>query len=563
MKKNKLKKALALFLSMMMAMSALTACGNSDAGAAEETTDSAKEDGADAAETTEAAGEETEAAEAKDDGKRTAVHVAIADDLEDLAPWGGVTKPARYIVYGNIYQHLMQAERMGSSEMVGVLAKEWTQDDEFTYTITLYDYIKDTAGNEFKASDAVFSLESWAATTTNYIDHCEVISDYVFKVVLNTSAPGTFQRTMESAWMVTEAAYNASENGMATDPVGTNPYKVTEFVSDSKIVCEKVEDHWQEEDLIMASYKPNVDVVEYDIISEATQMGMALQSGTVQVGSEMDVSQVDQLMSNDALALTQGLCQSTRPLMFCMTPESPFYDNLALRQAVCYAIDKEALAELVGLGYGWAPKTMDSYESQVGYNPEWENTPYYQYDPEKAKELLAEAGYEPGQLNLRIMSNGNGQVKSMMEIVQADLMEVGINAEIIVADSSTFGANRDGTSGVYDITYAGQDYGNNVLTLWNNLYDASIRNSGWTWAGLDDPHLQEMLQTLNTAEGFTQENIDEFYHYTADNCLYHNLFMSPELYVHDARISNVPMDCMGFLRINAATYGEDYDVYAE
>lgn len=494
--------------------------------------------------------------------KATKVSVGIADDLEDLSPWGGVTKPARYIVYGNIYQHLMQAETMGSDEMQPVLAKEWTQDDEFTYTITLYDYIKDTAGNEFKSSDAIFCLESWAATTDNYIDHCEVVDDYTFKVVLTSSAPGVFQRTMESVWMVTEAAYKDSSDGMATEPVGTSTYKVDNFVSDSKIVCTKVEDHWQKDELVMASYKANVDVIQYDIISEASQMSMALQSGQIQIGCEMEVSQLETLLTGDKLALTQGICPYSRPIMFCMTEESPFHDNLALRQAVCYAIDEAALAEIIGLGYGWAAKTMDSSNSQVGYNVEWEENPYYQYDVEKAKTLLAEAGYEPGELSLRLMSNGNGTVKLMMETIQADLLEIGINAKVEVADSATFGANRDGTSGAYDICYAGQDYGNNVLTLWNNVYDSDIRASGWTWAGYDDPTLQAMLDELNTAEGFTQENIDAFYYYVADACLYYVPVMLPEAYVHDASISDVPMDNTGYLRINAATFGADYDVYA-
>ena len=483
MKRN-FSKALALLLSVLMIVSVLAGCGDKSKGNSDE--------------------------------KRTAVNVAIADDLEDLSPWGSVTKPARYIVYGNIYQHLMQAETMGSDELKPVLAKEWTQDDEFTYTITLYDYIKDTEGNAFKASDAIFCLESWAATTDNYIDHCEEIDEYTFKLVLTSSAPGVFQRTVESVWMVTEAAYKASSDGMATNPVGTNPYKVTNFVSDAKIVCEKVEDHWQKDELIMASYKPNVDVIEYDIIAEASQMGMALQAGDIQIGCEMDVSQLDQLLENDKLALTQGICPYSRPIMFCMTPDSPFYENPALRQAVCYAINEEALAEIIGLGYGWAAKTNDSYTSQVGYNTEWEKDPYYQYDVAKAKALLADAGYEPGELSLRMMSNGNGTVKLMMETIQADLLAIGINAKVEVADSATFGANRDGFSGVYDICYAGQDYGNNVLTLWNNIYDASIRKSGCTWAGHDDPKLQEMLKELNTAEGFTQENIDAFYQAAKD-----------------------------------------------
>lgn len=498
------------------------------------------------------------------EGKRTKVTVGVADNLEDLAPWGNVTRPSRYMVYGNLYQHLMEAETMGSDKMQGVLAKEWSQEDDKTYVITLYDYIKDSAGNEFKASDAVFSLESWAEVSDTYIDSCEVVDEYTFKVKLTTAAPGSFQRTMESAWMVTQASYEASGDGMATKPIGTNPYVLSEFVSGSKIVLEKSDHYWQTDDsLTMRNYKAPVDVIEYSIISEVTQMGIALEMDTIQIGTEMDTSLLDGLLADDTLTLTQGFAAYTRGLMFCMTPESPFYNNLALRQAVCYAIDEESLADIVGMGYGWATGNINNYESEVGYNKEWEDKPYYQYDPEKAKELLKEAGYEEGELSLRIMSNTNGTVKNMLETVQANLIAVGINAEIITADSSTYGAYRDGTSGQYDISYVGCDYGSNVLTVWNLLYDSSIRESGWTWGGLDDAKLQEMLDVLNTPDGFTQENIDEFYYYTSDNCLYYVPFILPEAYVHDNRISDVVMDSSGYLRINAATFADDYDVYAE
>ncbi|MBS5521711.1 MAG: ABC transporter substrate-binding protein [Clostridiales bacterium] len=493
-------------------------------------------------------------ADAGNGADKNTLVVGINSTLDTLDPWSP-QKPSKFFVCSVLYQSLGQAAEIGSSQLEGVLMKEWTQIDTMTYDIELYDSIVDTAGNPFTSSDVAFCFEKYAETNTTYVDNIEITGDYTFTMHLNSEAPGSFERMCEYVYMVTEEAYNASGDGMAVKAVGTSPYQVREFTEGAKIVLEKADSYWQTDDLNIDDYKANVDVIEYDVLTEVTQLALAVETGTVDIAMQVEDSALGQLegIENLAITFTPDIC--SRGIMFNMTESSPFYDNLALRQAVCYAIDKESVALACTYGYGSPSAAAYGTASQVGYNSEWENNTY-SYDVEKAKELLAEAGYKEGELNIRLLSNQNAAVKSMWEVIQANLAEIGINAEIILADGSSYGAWRDATSGQYDIAYCGQDYGNYVTITWDTLYNADLRESGLTWFGLDDPKVQEQIHLLETADGFTQENIDAFYDYTTKNCYYYQIFNMDNAIVYNTdRVSGVEeaVNFNGYVQVNAVT----------
>lgn len=281
-------------------------------------------------------------------------------------------------------------------------------------------------------------------------------------------------------------------------------------------------------------------------------MALAVEQGTIDFAQYVDHSMLDEVASYDDLELAMVPSTEDRGIMLCMTEDSPFYDNLALRQAVFYAIDNEAVAEACGYGYGSASNvTCGSPEVTIGYSKDWETSPYA-YDPDKARELLAEAGYGDMECHLRLLCNSNKTLTNMWQIIQANLLEVGIDAEMVVVEGTTYGAYRDGTSGQYEICYAGPGNGGYVTSdLWNTLFNRNNNESGRTWAGLLDDKLQGLYDAIAAPDGYTQENLDAFYNYITDEALYYRIFDLPEYAAYNTeKVSGYFLDWNRFVRAN-------------
>lgn len=536
-----MKRFLATLLACSMLFS-LTACGGGAAGTATST----------AAQST---------ATAVASGK-TLIKIGIDSTLDSLDPWG-VAKPSKSFIVGTLYQPLAIAAEVGSDEIVGVLAKSWEKLDDYTYQVTLYDNIKDTQGNPFTASDAIFSFNKYAEVNSSNVKSMEKLDDQTFTMTLDTAVPGMFQTLAQDVYMTTEAGYNAAGDGLSATSCGTSPYKLSQFVSGSKVVLEKNDTYWQTDAVLNhPSYKANVDVIEFDILTEVTQMGLALEQGDIQMGLWVNNSLLGNLETHENLELYSAPCTESRGIMFNMTESSPFYNNLKLREAVCYAIDNEAIVEACSYGYGEVSKgIIGSADCTVGYNTAWDNYPY-QYDPEKAKTLLSEAGYKPGELSVRLLSNNNAVIKTLWEVVQANLMAIGINASLDIYDGSTYGSYRDGTSGMYELAYCGAQMGGDVTKCWDTVFNANNRDSGRTWFGLKDTKLQSMYDALTQPNGFTTANIEEFHSYVQDNLLYYQILDLPTFVVFDnTKVTAVHNDNRNFMAFGATELAADYNLF--
>jgi ABC-type transport system substrate-binding protein len=292
------------------------------------------------------------------------------------------------------------------------------------------DAIKDTAGNSFTAQDAIFSFKKYGESNPSTIVSMNKEDDYTFTIKLGSADPAAFMVLAQECLMVTEKGFNASGNGLATSSCCTSHYKLREFVSGSHVTLEKTDSYWQSGALNHPSYAANVDVIEYDILTEVTQLGLALENGSVQMALWVDGSLLANLKTRNNLAFFAAPCTESRGIMFNMTEKSPFYNNLALRHAVCYAIDNEAVVDAATYGYGTVSKAiMNSQVVSLGFNASW-NTYPYKYNVEKARELLAKAGYKPGQLTIRLLCNNNPVLSTLWEVIQAQLIAAGINAAL-------------------------------------------------------------------------------------------------------------------------------------
>ena len=220
-----MKKSIAMVLAGVMAFS-MTACG----GGGNTTTAAAGGSGTTAAGSTAAAG----GSEAGGSGENSdrALYVEISSDPGDLTPFGNNgTNPVR--IKGQIYERLY--EYGYNYEVTPILAESWEQKDSTHWVFHLKEGVKFSNGNDFTASDMLFSMnlcKDGTVMSKKYVEfvdfeNTKIIDDHTVEVAL-TSPDAFFFSGFCGVYMVDEESYNASGDGLASEPIGTGPYKFVE-----------------------------------------------------------------------------------------------------------------------------------------------------------------------------------------------------------------------------------------------------------------------------------------------------------------------------------------------
>lgn len=505
--------------------------------------------------TTFAGNEETE------EGRIITVNVGVNYDIPDLSPFTSKFNGRGWILRV-LYQYLGDQEEIGA-ELKGVIAKEFREIDDYTYEVPIYDYVTDTEGNPVTADDVVWCFEHakevGSESSLNYLDSVEAIDDYTVKFVLNTTVAGGFEQMIGDVPIVSRKAFESSQDEMATDPVGTTGYKVTAFTSGSSLTVEKTGTYWQTEVQADSVYsQQNADKVVYKIVTEDSQMAIALETGEIDMGI-VSAEQVDRFMDGGDSAEGFDVCEMqsnlTNVMMLNCDKDSVFYDNQALRQAIMYAVDAEAIVDGVLDGKGIACKTFGS-QIFFDYNTKWDSEDYYGFDLEKAQELLEESGVNPGELKLRIMTDNSSLRNKIAEIIQAYLVQLGINSEILAYDAALFNSYKyDPTQ--WDIILdnkGAQDYVTNVYML---CFDENQFSNG-TANFVHDDKLQELLLTAATESTHTPENVDAFHQYLKEQAYAAGLLSANNYFVCKDTVDSLFVTFKGIILPGASEYSDEF-----
>jgi ABC-type transport system substrate-binding protein len=491
---------------------------------------------------------------------KSIVRVGIQNDPGTLAPFtsrnGGMVA-----VYRTIYEYLIDRDTFGG-EMVGSLMKSWKQVDNLTYHITLYDYIVDSAGNKMSASDVKFSYDTAIATGNqpklSIIDSISLVDQYTaafkFKSPL---ALGDIEAIWSEIPVITEAAYKASPDKMATNPISTNAYKVAEVSSGSKIVLRKTGKYWQTDSSKMPlAAKSNVDTIEFHIIREAAQLVIALETGAIDITANIgNARQVSRFQPGGNLAnnftVYNFMNNPCYILFFNGEKGNVFANNLALRQAVAYAIDTKGIADGVFSGNAVALKTAGS--SKYGdYIKAWDSKPYYEYDVAKAKALMSQAGYPNGGLKLKLLVTNMEIFVNMAAVIQGYLSQIGITVEITPYEAAMFKSLQNDPT-AYDLcidTYASTDY---IVNVWRLFLDSRNYN-GHSINFVTDARLQSLLEQCATVQGHTMANIDAFNTYLTDNIYAYGLVVDLGFVVSNKRVTDILLDSRNSVIPGACSY---------
>lgn len=355
-----------------------------------------------------------------------------------------VTDGESYKVTVNLFETLLNFGKQDTTIEPG-LAKEWdVSEDGLTYTFKLQEGVKFHDGTDFNAEAVVKNINRWKAGKEDdfyYFNSMfkaegqdiikDVKADGDYTVVFTLSrqqAPFLKNLAMSPFGIASPTAFEAAGDSFGDNPVGTGPFKFTEWKRNDSITIEKFADYWQEG-------LPKLDKVIFRSIPDNSARLNALTANEIDLADGINPSDGATIESNAALQLIERPSMNIGYLGLTNT-RKPF-DNKLVRQAVNYAINKQAIIDAFFEGRAEVAKNpMPS--SISGYNDDIQD---YPYDPEKAKALLAEAGYDGAPIELWAMPVPRPYMPDgakVAEVIQKNLEDVGMPAKIVTYEWATY-----------------------------------------------------------------------------------------------------------------------------
>lgn len=333
----------------------------------------------------------------------------------------------------NVTECLYKANNNGGYD--GVLAESYEMDeDNLGVTIKLREGVKFHNGDELKASDVLFSLgmAKTGGFSSNLesinVDESEAVDDYEVHLKFDY-VYGPWLEGLIYSPIFSEAAYKASdETTFWISPVGTGSYMIDEWSSGDQITLIRFDDYWGE--------PAKIKNVIFRIINETSVAMMELQTGGVDICYSVSNDDVNKLRDNPNEKLTIYEQPGTVAHYIGINNSREYLTDVRVRKALAYAIDRKALIE--GSFDGNA-ELNDGIMGpwNTGYSDTYAGDKYpYQYDPQKAKELLAEAGYADG-LKLSIIVDDTAVRRSMAEQLYNMFADVGVTLDIQQYDFAT------------------------------------------------------------------------------------------------------------------------------
>jgi peptide/nickel transport system substrate-binding protein len=356
-----------------------------------------------------------------------------------------------------VYETLVKLDQNG--KIVPSLAEKWTvSPDGKTYTFDLHSGVKFSSGADFTADDAKFSLDrvkkpTWVPEA--YIQQMAVVSSTT--VVSPTELKVTLKKPSNS-WlfnMTGRAGAMFSRTGvsdLANKPIGTGPYVLQNWNRGNSIVLQRNDNYWGQ--------KPSVKTVTFKYFKDPTAMNNALLTGGIQVVSTVQTPQaLGQFKSGNKYQVISGATDGE--VMMTMNDGKAPLNDVRVRQAINYAIDKKAILQNAWAGYG---TVIGSHESP---NDPWfvDESGKYPHDVAKAKSLLAAAG--KSNLTLSLQVPPVPYATAAAPIIISELAEAGITVN---ATNVTFPVWIDKvfTKADYDLTIINHVEPRDIAALWAN-----------------------------------------------------------------------------------------------
>jgi peptide/nickel transport system substrate-binding protein len=351
-------------------------------------------------------------------------------------------------VYSQVFDTLVV---FNNGKIQPSVATSWKAVDDLTWEFKLRDDVYFQNGEPLDAEAVKFTLDrilnpdeaiAWRGSLST-IDNVEVIDKTTVR--LHTSAPfGPLVQRLLVAFIIPPKYYQeVGKEAFAEKPIGSGPFKWVDFDPVSFLDVEVWPDSWRWQGM-----EPGLAGVTWKKLPEESTRVAALEAGEIDVAEQVPGEVVDTLKGEGINVVNQLIAQ-TIVVNLRSTWDTPLADK-RVRQAINYAVDKETVIDTILLGNATISDSQLVGPDAFGYNP---NLKPYPYDPDKAKELLAEAGYPDGfEVTFHGSVGRYPKDKEVDEAIVAQLSEVGIIANLEILENTVFSQmSREGTIGPMNI----------------------------------------------------------------------------------------------------------------
>ena len=503
-----MKRMLSMLLALAMLLS-LAACGGSSGSAG--TPDSAAKTNSAPAETkqdapADAAAQDDAPAPAEDSGEPKELRVGTLDSTDNFDPCSNSDCAlGLMMVYDTVLK--LNYETM---EVEPCIATEWNWVDDTTLELTIRDDVTFSNGDALTPDDVLYSLSRFIYENDQFDPGYDVI-DFDASTVdgskltlkLKEVDADFLLELANDRWasVVNEDYVKANPDSFWDAPCGSGPYTCVENVDGSHSTYQRREDYWGD--------LPSASTVTVQNYSEATTMMADFETGALDLA--LDVGETDYQTAIDGGYGddVQGKTFKTWDLLaLCLPQYMDIFQNAKLREAISLSIDTQAITNAV---YGSMGQVADSILiSGCDY---YEPIGVHEYDPEKAKELLKEAGYENG-LDLKVVIPSMPANDKCAEIIQAYFADVGINLSVESYDFAT--AIPILMSNGTDISIFGTGGGTYTAKMITTTIGETSTNGG---ARVEDKEFNDYLNAAATTQDtkVRQENYTKAAQWAFDN----------------------------------------------
>ena len=352
------------------------------------------------------------------------ITIGIPQDLDDsLDPHIAEGAGTREVLF-NVFEGLVKPNSNG--DLIPAVASDYSINEDGTvYTFTLREGVKFHNGSKVTVQDVKASLDKCAGTESgeplvaafSAVKEINTPDDKTIEVVLKESDTDFLPN-------MTAAILPADHLDASTQPIGTGPYKYVSRSPQENIILESFDDYWGD--------KAKIKTVILKIVSDADTIVMNLEGGSIDLMARLSTTQAAQL--SDKFDVYEGTMNLVQALYINNSVEP--LNNTKVRQALCYAVDIQEIMDFVSDGKG--TETGSSMFPAFGkyYMKELNDT--YNTDIDKAKKLLAEAGYPDGfEFTITVASNYQQHVDTA-QVLKEQFKKIGVTANINLVEWDTW-----------------------------------------------------------------------------------------------------------------------------
>lgn len=415
-------------------------------------------------------------------GEEKSVIVGISASVETLDPANYRDRTTESVLR-NIFDGLVTPGEDGETEPL--IAESWENPSPTEWIFKIKEGVKFHDGSDLTVEDVVFTFErvlhegAMGGETSprqgllGPLEKVEAVDDTHVKFTFEDPWP-IFLKMLPHQQIVPKAYLEeVGDEEFRQKPIGAGAFKFVEGNLDDRIILEKFEDYH--------NGAPDIDYLVFDVIPETSSRVSALQTGEVHRINALSPTLAKELMDDDRIEVKD--VNSTRAYMAEMNTSIEPFNDPKVRQAMNYAVDMDNIIESIFGDYAIrlpGPMLIDSF----AHHDELE---FYEYNPEKAKELLKEAGYEDG---FSLIIDTEEKNKEVAEAIAANLREIGIDASARVWDLAVL---RDMLLDGERQMYVG-DWGNSTLDPYDFLNPKLKTGDRGNYSLYSNPRVDELLE---------------------------------------------------------------------